>query len=826
VNFEDKIMNKLNYFQNGMLRLHLRRFSAVFVVAGLLAANTEAQNLNLLWNFNPTANSGGADPRASMVQGPDGTLYGTTQGGGVVFKIHPDGTGFAALKDFADSAGPYSTTNSDGTTPVGRLVLSGNTLYGAASSGGNAGEGTLFKVNTDGTGFAVLYNFSARGYYWTGSGYSLTNGDGASPQGGLVLSGNVLYGAANLGGSANNGTVFEINSDGTGFSTLYNFKGYSNSDGANPAASLLLSDNTLYGTAESGGQNGFGTVFKVNTDGSSYANLYSFTNNDSPRAELIQSGNVLYGTTFYGGSYGNGSVFKINTDGSGFGVVHSFLYYTDGSYLDGGLCLSGDVLYGTTSNPFGDGTVFEVNTDGSGFNTLRSFSGSDGTAPYGGLVLSGGTLYGTASGGGDGNNGTIFSINTDGTSFTTIESFPISVGVGSGARLLESNGKLYGSDSSGIFRINPDGSGYTNLNKGLGGSSELTIASNTLYGTTFNRGSNDVGSVFKINPDGSGYTLLHSCEGGNDASPESGLVVSNGVLYGTTYGDFSDIYNPFYGAVFKMNSDGTCFTNLYTFTNGLDGANPYGSLLLSGSTLYGTTTGIHGANYGSVFKINTNGSGFAVLKTFLGGDGANPFGGLVLSGSTLYGTTESGTPGYGTIFKVNASGGGFATLHSFYPFTDGSNPYGTLTLSGTTLYGTANAGGYSGNGTIFKINTSGAGFTVLTNFPNGLTLYDGPDGASPVDLILYGGALYGTTAGGGNYGQGVLFSWTLPGYPINLSIQSISNAIMLGWNDPASSYSLQAAPSFNGAYTNVSGAKSPYTYTITGSQMFFRLIAN
>jgi uncharacterized repeat protein (TIGR03803 family) len=109
------------------------------------------------------------------------------------------------------------------------LVLSSNRLYGTTGVGGTGGSGTVFAVNTDGTDFAVLHNFSRL----------LNNGrfndEGANPGGGLVLSGNILYGTARHGGSGGVGTIFAMNTDGTGFTVLYTF---TEPDGAEPAAGL------------------------------------------------------------------------------------------------------------------------------------------------------------------------------------------------------------------------------------------------------------------------------------------------------------------------------------------------------------------------------------------------------------------------------------------------------------------------------------------------------------------------------------------------------------------------------------------------------------
>src|SRR5688572_11883011 len=89
--------------------------------------------------------------------------------------------------------------------------------------------------------FTVIHTFTAA------SGDHSTNSDGANPSAGLILSDNILYGTAAYGGSFGWGTVFAVQTNGTGFTTAYHFTG--GSDGANPYAELLMSGNTLYGTA-------------------------------------------------------------------------------------------------------------------------------------------------------------------------------------------------------------------------------------------------------------------------------------------------------------------------------------------------------------------------------------------------------------------------------------------------------------------------------------------------------------------------------------------------------------------------------------------------
>jgi len=126
---------------------------------------------------------------------------------------------------------------------------------------------------------------------------------------GLVLSGNTLYGTTTGGGSSGNGMVFAVNTDGSVFTNLYSFSG--GSDGGAPYAGLILSGNTLYGTTAGGGSLANGTVFALHIDGSVFTNLYNFTGGSgggAPYAGLILSSNTLYGTTAGGGSSGKGTV--------------------------------------------------------------------------------------------------------------------------------------------------------------------------------------------------------------------------------------------------------------------------------------------------------------------------------------------------------------------------------------------------------------------------------------------------------------------------------------------------------------------------------------
>lgn len=359
-------------------------------------------------------------------------------------------------------------TNSDGSSSYDALVLSSNRLYGTTYNGGAFSNGTVFAVNTDGTGFTNLHTFSG----WTSRFH--TNEDGAQPVAGLVISSNTLYGTTGVGGWSGRGTVYAINTDGTGFTNLHVFGG--GHDGAATTARLVLSGDTLYGASQGGGSNGLGMLFSLKTDGSDYTNFYSFptesfngTNGTGgqPLAGMVLSGTNLFGTAWSGGVGGQGTVFRINTDGTGFTNLHSFtaLYSTtnsDGATPFGGLAIFGNTLFGVTAygGIWGDGALFKLHTDGSGFTNFHSFTAlvnnanSDGDGPFGRLCVSGNTLYGTAVAGGSSTNGTIFAVNTDGTGFKVIYNFSsftvVTNGDGAGpASAILSGNTLYGMTRAG-----------------------------------------------------------------------------------------------------------------------------------------------------------------------------------------------------------------------------------------------------------------------------------------------------------------------------------------------------------------------------------------
>jgi uncharacterized repeat protein (TIGR03803 family) len=359
----------------------------------------------------------------------------------------------------------------------------------------------------------------------------------------------------------------------------------------------------------------------------------------------------------------------------------------------------------------------------------------DGRLPGVLVQASTGDLYGTTLLGGSNGSGTIFKISASGT-LTTLYSF------------CAQSGCADGQEPSGLIQA---ADGY-------------------LYGTTHGGGINGDGTVFKITLNGT-LATLHSFDYGTDGAYPNGLMQSvHGDLYGVTASG-----GPYVGGtVYRITPSGT-LTTLYSFcaqSECADGRGPEGTLVqtLDGD-LYGTTFsgGTGRGRGGTVFKITPSGT-LTTLYNFCaqGGiciDGETPENLVLTLDGSLYGMTQQGGANYcidlgcGTVFTITRSG----TLTTLYNFcaqggcTDGSNPVGNLisVANGNQLYGTTYNGGAGGGGTVFKITPSGT-LTTLYSFCSQTGCADGA--ASTFLVQDTNGNLFGTTAGGGAFDDGTVFS--------------------------------------------------------------------
>ena len=385
-----------------------------------------------------------------------------------------------------------------------------------------------------------------------------------------------------------------------GFTLIHSFTG--GLDGQAPYSSLLqVADSSFYGTTTTGGEYGYGTIFRIGTEGR-FTTVYSFSggaDGGAPAAGLISArdGN-FYGTTVFGGLNGQGTVFRLN-GGVGLTTLHSFTG-SDGGYPVSGLIEGGDgILYGATAGRdltgIGTtrGTVFKITTDGV-FTNLYSFPsfGIGIRTPIGNLIqIRDGSIYGTASG---------FIL---GPTFSVFRPDVEQV------------------KQSGVFKLTTNGD-FTiiHLFNGLDGyapeSGLLAGADGNIYGTTKEGGLRGSGAVVGVDSNGVSTPLYEFSANYDGLSPEAGLLLgADGNYYGTTTAagvssvdGLSGVFQQMWaGTVFRLTTNGV-LTTLYAFTTTNDGAVP-ASALIQGSdgNFYGTTTGYYfggiTASPGTVFAL-------------------------------------------------------------------------------------------------------------------------------------------------------------------------------------------------------------------------------
>lgn len=398
-------------------------------------------------------------------------------------------------------------------------------------------------------------------------------------------------------------------------------------------------------------------------------------------------------------------------------------------------------------------------------------------------------------------------------------SFPRS-GSSPRASLMEaSDGWLYGmtyaggtNNSGTIFKISKDGSQASTIYSCASGDfpygAVIETTAGDLCGTTSGGGTNHSGTIFRCNKDGSGFAVLHTFPSG----PGDGTVPANSLikgkdsrLYGTTYGGGAKNW----GTIFALNQDGTGYSILHSFagaTNGVDGSQPAGALFQGrDGALYGTTQTGGSNDFGTAFKISPNGTGYAILHHFSGKpyDGRTLYGGVVQgTNGLLYGMTYyGGASDVGTIFKVGTNGGNYAVLRSFAADNTGSQPVAGLTV-GTNglLYGATRFGGSNDNGTVFSITSSGTGYTDLHSFSS--LPGDGTQPLAPL-LVASDGALYGTTYWGGLYStngvSGTVFRLLSVAQVMISSIAPASNGYLVSFTGGAAGAAYQIQSTTNHA---------------------------
>ena len=218
---------------------------------------------------------------------------------------------------------------------------------------------------------ATVFELSPSSGGWTYSLIHQFNGmDGGDPYSGVIRDsrGN-LYGTTANDGPYGYGTVYQLSPSGSGWiiNLLYSFQ--NGSDGAAPIGGLVFDNQgNLYGTTNSGGSGGGGTVFKLTPTGGSWTltTLYSFSGMAGSYASLaIDASGNLYGTTYRDGADGYGSVFRLTNSGESwtFTDLHDFTSGNDGCYPSGNIAIDAQGnLYSTASDcgEYRQGVIWEI----------------------------------------------------------------------------------------------------------------------------------------------------------------------------------------------------------------------------------------------------------------------------------------------------------------------------------------------------------------------------------------------------------------------------------------------------------------------------------
>ncbi len=593
---------------------------------------------SVLYDFG-TGPEDGKYPEGSLIVS-DGNFYGMTAYGGTnelgtIFQFDPSGFGTHTVM--------HSFDDSDGSSPYGSLIILGQTLYGLTSGGGTFSAGVIFEFNLLAASINILHNF-----------------DDDIPYGSLVEYNGNLYGMTLAGGDNFSGSIFEytpslVNPE---YNELFSFDNIS--DGGYPFGSLVEYNGKLFGMTNGGGGDELGVLFEYDLSPPLSTNnfriLHDFESGQldggaAPYGSPIISNGKLYGLTSGSGFAGIGSLFEYEISGGLYNEKVGFGKASLGSAPEGGLVRSGTNWYGMTKTggSFNKGTIFKYDPLGLGMlSALHHFSGVDGSSPSDNLILFEGNLYGMTSEGGTNDGGVLLEYNLTTSTYDVKHEF--AAGSSPKGSLLEWNGVFYGLTSNG----------------GTG-----------------------LGEIFKFDPFTNIYTSLHQFDGSDGMFPNASLVQLDGFLYGMT-----TTANNGPGVLFQFDPMTLVYDELHFYAGGAnDGAAPYGTLVILKGSLYGMTRDGGDTNQGIIFKYNSSGTGtYTILHEFDINTGGNPEGSLSVLNDSLYGMTkQGGTFAGGVIFKCDTTGISYTVLKHLTE-TSGQSPSGSLSSGDCTVTNTNDSG--------------------------------------------------------------------------------------------------------------------------------------
>jgi uncharacterized repeat protein (TIGR03803 family) len=566
---------------------------------------------------------------------------------------------------------------------------------------------------------------------------------GSGPQGTLLLaSDGKMYGLANTGGANDYGTLFQFDPSSGAFAKKFDFDG--NARGGNPLGTLIQAKNgKLYGMTSAGGINDFGAIFEYDPTTSTYTKKFDFdgaANGAYPYGSLLEGtdGN-FYGLASSGGTNNFGVLFQYNPSTSSFAVKFNFDDAVSGSLPQSSLILAANgKLYGNTENggTYSDGVIFEYDIATATYTKKAEFNNDEkqnGREPMGSLMQAkDGMLYGMSYIGGSSNVGVLYKY--DPATSTLSKEF--------------------------------DFHGAVNGNAPV---SALTLASdNMLYGVTQLGGINNAGAIYQYDPTFNVYKKKFDFDAKVSGSTPTGtlLQASDGKFYGTcAYGGSHDK-----GVLFQFDAVTNAFAVKQEF-DGLNGASPTGELIQAGDgKIYGMTVEGGTTEDGVLFQFDPVTSNYVKKFDFNStGSGKYPTGGLTKGDDgKLYGITTAGgvnttadlIDGLGVLFQYDPVTNVYNKKIDFDANTIGSAPVGTLVKAKDgKLYGMTTTGGDTttspnGFGTLFQ-------FDPLTAVISEKFRFSFQNGISPNGSLIQAsnGNLYGLTNSGGAYNSGTMFQF-------------------------------------------------------------------
>lgn len=356
--------------------LKLRTALPLVVAAGLLgvASQAWAQTPSIDVLYYNSGMGGGGSPLTNI----NGVLWGDDYGTGNIYSYNTT-TGATNI---------YSSSRNDDW--AGFTLASNGYLYNTPNGyiqqvSPLSGAATQYYTGLNIQGNMALYNNILYGVATNGelvqfvpsnAAISIVGNIGSGSVTGLIDPQNSLfYGMTNSGGANGDGAIFSYNPSLGTKSTLFSFN---NASGYNPfdTSGLAYNNGVLYGTMQSGGTNGEGTLFSYNIASGAYTVLQNFnpTDGEYPQGSVLYSNGVLYGTTQTGGANGAGDVFSYNLSNNSFTVLASFNTQYDEPHA--GLTAVGSTLYGLTQN----GAIYEV----AGYQIGSSTTSTSSPTPSGG----------------------------------------------------------------------------------------------------------------------------------------------------------------------------------------------------------------------------------------------------------------------------------------------------------------------------------------------------------------------------------------------------------------------------------------------------------